>query len=34
MLWQEEAGRRVSGFCAIWLILGIAVLRRMARIEP
>jgi tight adherence protein B len=34
MLWQDEAGRRVSGFCAIWLILGIAVLRRMARIEP
>ena len=34
MLWQDEAGRRVSGFCVIWLLVGIAVLRRMARIEP
>ena len=34
VLWQEEAGRRLAGFCAAWLVLGIFVLRRMARIEP
>jgi tight adherence protein B len=34
VLWQEEAGRRVVGFSLLWLVLGIAVLRRMARIEP
>jgi tight adherence protein B len=33
VLWQEEAGRRLAGFCAVWLALGILVLRRMARIE-
>ncbi|WP_088360701.1 MULTISPECIES: type II secretion system F family protein [Rhodomicrobium] len=34
MLWSNEAGRRVAAFCAVWLLLGILVLRRMARIEP
>jgi tight adherence protein B len=33
VLWEEEAGRRVVGFSLLWLVLGIAVLRRMARIE-
>jgi tight adherence protein B len=33
VLWQEEAGRRLAGFCAVWLLLGVGVLRRMARIE-
>jgi tight adherence protein B len=34
MLWREEAGRRLAGLCAIWLALGVVVLRRMSRIEP
>jgi tight adherence protein B len=33
VLWQEDAGRRLAGLCAVWLLLGIGVLRRMARIE-
>jgi tight adherence protein B len=33
-LWQEEAGRRIAGLSLMWLLLGVAVLRRMARIEP
>jgi len=33
MLWQEEAGRRLIGIAALWMMAGIAVLRRMARIE-
>lgn len=33
-LWREEAGHKLLAFCLIWLALGIAVLRRMARIEP
>lgn len=34
VMWKDEAGRRLSGLCVIWLIVGIAVLRRMARVEP
>ncbi len=33
VLWMEEEGRRVAAFSAIWLVAGIIVLRRMARIE-
>ena len=33
-LWTDEAGRRVSMLAAGWLLIGIAVLRRMSRIEP
>lgn len=32
-LWIEESGRVIIGICASWLILGVLVLRRMARIE-
>ena len=34
MLWRDEAGRRLAGICAVWLGLGIVVIRHMARIEP
>ncbi len=34
MLWTDDAGRRLAGFCAVWLAAGVLVLRRMARIEP
>jgi tight adherence protein B len=33
VLWQEEAGRQLVGASLIWLMIGIAVLRKMARIE-
>jgi len=33
VLWREEAGRKLAAYCIVWLILGITVLRRMARIE-
>lgn len=33
LLWTDESGRRVVIICLGWLVLGIAVLRRMARIE-
>jgi tight adherence protein B len=33
MLWADAAGRRIAGFCALWLIAGVVVLRQMARIE-
>jgi tight adherence protein B len=33
MLWSDEAGRRVGAFCAAWLVMGILVLFRLARIE-
>lgn len=32
-LWVEESGRVIIGICTGWLIIGILVLRRMARIE-
>lgn len=34
MLWRDEAGRKLAAFCAVWLGLGIVVIRNMARIEP
>lgn len=34
MLWRDEAGRRLAAICAVWLGLGIVVIRHMARIEP
>jgi tight adherence protein B len=33
MMWTNDSGRRVAGFCAVWLLAGFLVLRRMARIE-
>jgi tight adherence protein B len=33
VLWREEAGRRLAGLSILWLLVGVAVLRRMARIE-
>jgi tight adherence protein B len=33
VLWREEAGRRLAAMAILWLLIGIAVLRRMARIE-
>jgi tight adherence protein B len=33
LLWSDDAGRRVAGFCAAWLAAGIVVLVRMAQIE-
>jgi tight adherence protein B len=33
VLWREEAGRRLAAMAILWLLVGIAVLRRMARIE-
>lgn len=32
-LWSDDAGRRVAFFCLVWLVCGILVLSRMARIE-
>jgi Flp pilus assembly protein TadB len=32
-LWTDETGKTLAMGCALWLMLGIAVLRRMARIE-
>lgn len=32
-LWTDETGRRIGIFCAFWLICGVFVLSRMARIE-
>jgi tight adherence protein B len=33
VLWNDDAGRRVAAFCAFWLMAGMIVLARMARIE-
>ena len=33
LLWQDEAGRKLAGIAAAWMLAGILVLRRMARIE-
>lgn len=33
LLWTTDAGRRVFLYSAMWLVVGIVVLRRMARIE-
>jgi tight adherence protein B len=33
-LWTDEAGQNLAAFCAVWLALGILVIRRMARIQP
>ncbi len=33
VLWKEEAGRTLAGMAALWMMAGIFVLRRMARIE-
>lgn len=32
-LWTDDAGRRVAFFCLVWLVCGILILGRMARIE-
>jgi tight adherence protein B len=34
MLWKDPSGRKLAGACAVWLALGIVVIRRMAKIEP
>jgi tight adherence protein B len=34
ILWTSESGRKIMMFSAAWLMVGIWVLRRMARIEP
>ena len=33
VLWKEETGRKLAGMAALWMVAGIFVLRRMARIE-
>jgi tight adherence protein B len=33
VLWREEAGRKLAAIAALWMLAGIMVLRRMARIE-
>jgi tight adherence protein B len=34
MLWKDPSGRKLATACAVWLALGVVVIRRMARIEP
>lgn len=34
VLWTSESGYKILMFSAVWLSIGIGVLRRMARIEP
>lgn len=33
VVWREEAGQRLAFMAILWMLVGIAVLRRMARIE-
>jgi tight adherence protein B len=33
VLWRDESGRRLAGLSILWLLIGVAVLRRMARVE-
>jgi Flp pilus assembly protein TadB len=33
LLWTDPAGRRIAILAGCWLIIGIAVLQRMARVE-
>jgi tight adherence protein B len=34
LLWMDETGRGVAIAAAMWMAIGVAVLRRMSRIEP
>lgn len=33
VLWTDETGRKVAAMAAVWLLAGVAVLRRMSRVE-
>jgi Flp pilus assembly protein TadB len=33
LIWLEETGRKLAVIAAFWMLAGIVVLRRMARIE-